>query len=101
MIRNDIVEPLTDFCVKSGGNIDASIASTYLENFEDLSTKGIDKEIASTVAGMVYFGERSRSSRELGPYLTMCCRHVGDGACGGFFCSLVVLNFSPDQRHSE
>ena len=48
---------MTNFGTQSGGNINASIASTYLENFEDLNKRGIDREVISTVAGMVYFGE--------------------------------------------
>src|SRR5258708_40078041 len=39
-----------------GGIIEPSIVSTYLENFEGLSKNCIDKEVTSTVAGMVYIG---------------------------------------------
>ena len=52
---------MANFGTQSGGDIDASIASAYLENFEDLNKRGIDREVISTVAGMVYFGEYSRA----------------------------------------
>ena len=40
-----------------GGNIEPSIVSTHLGDFENLSDGGVDKEVISTTAGMVYLGE--------------------------------------------
>lgn len=56
---------------KSGGNIDTSMASAFLENFEDLSERGVDKEVVSTVAAMVYLGEHSRNHHVFGPCPTL------------------------------
>ena len=60
VFRDNIVNSLADSCTKSGRNIEASMASTCLENFEDLRKRGIDKEVISVVAGMVYFGKYFR-----------------------------------------
>jgi hypothetical protein len=68
---DNVIYFLADLCAKSGGDIDVSIASTYLENIEDMSKRGIDKEIASTVAGTVYFGGYSRSCCVLVAWLTL------------------------------
>ena len=52
-----VIDSSANFGAQLGGKIEPSIVSTCLENFEELSKSGANKEVISTTAGMVYIGK--------------------------------------------
>lgn len=77
-----VIDSAANFGAQLGGIIESSIVSTYLEDFERINKGDIDKEVISTIAGMVYIGMYPKVFSTWF-VLSVSYRHVGDGAhCG-------------------